>query len=186
MVIAPFLGPTVALALSTCLADKELGHNAIKTLALGTCIVLALSASLGFLFETDPNLSEIQARTQVSVLDIVLALASGCAGVLAFTTGASSAVIGVMVAVALLPPLTVSGLLFGAGYISEGLGALLLFCTNIICVNLAGVATFFAQGVSPRVWWEADKAKKSTKIVLLLWTLSLVVLVLVILNLYVD
>ena len=48
-------------------------------------------------------------RTQADLSDIILALASGCAGVIAFTTGASSVIIGVMVAVALLPPLTVCG-----------------------------------------------------------------------------
>ena len=31
MVIAPFLGPNVALALSTCLADDVLGKNGLKT-----------------------------------------------------------------------------------------------------------------------------------------------------------
>lgn len=179
MVIAPFLGPNVALALSTCLADRELGNNAIKTLMVGVVIVILLSAFLGYVFDTSTSSSEVQSRTEVNILDIVLALASGCAGVLAFTTGASSAVIGVMVAVALLPPLTVFGLLLGAGNFPEATGAFLLFSTNIICINLAGVATFFAQGVSPRVWWQADKAKKATKIALLLWALSLCLLLIV-------
>ena len=38
-----------------------------------------------------------------------MALASGCAGALAFTTGVSAALIGVIVAVALLPPLVMLG-----------------------------------------------------------------------------
>lgn len=181
MVIAPFLGPNVALALSTCLGDRKLGSNAIKTLFAGVVIVIILSICLGYLFETSTIIPEIGSRTQVDWLDIVLALASGCAGVLAFTTGASSAVIGVMVAVALLPPLTVCGLLLGAGSFYEASGALLLFSTNIICINLAGVATFFAQGVSPRVWWQADKAKKATRMALLLWSFSLGLLALIIL-----
>ncbi len=181
MVIAPFLGPNVALALSTCLADKVLARDAIKTLIAGLIIVMSLAVVWGYAFDTTTNISEIRSRTQVGVLDIVLALASGCAGVLAFTTGASSAVIGVMVAVALLPPLTVCGLLLGSGNPFEALGALVLFCTNIICINLAGVATFYFQGVTPRIWWEADKAKKSAKIALLLWSLLLCLLFFIIL-----
>ena len=120
-------------------------------------------------------------RTQANFSDIILALASGCAGVLAFTTGLSSAVIGVMVAVALLPPLTVCGLLLGTGQIKEAIGALLLFITNIICINLAGVITFLFQGVSPRAWWEADKAKISTRKALAIWSIILAVLVVTIL-----
>lgn len=180
MVIAPFLGPNVALALSTNLADKKLGFNALKTLVTGIIIVVLLSAGMGYYFQTDASIHEIAIRTQVNLSDIILALASGCAGVLAFTTGASSAVIGVMVAVALLPPLTVCGLLLGTGQIAEATGAFLLFITNIICINLAGVITFLAQGVSPRAWWEADKAKKATRKALLLWTVILIILAVII------
>jgi uncharacterized hydrophobic protein (TIGR00341 family) len=176
MVIAPFLGPNVALALSTNLADRQLGFNALRTASAGAFIVLLLSAGLGFVFKANPTIPEIASRTRADLSDIILALASGCAGVLAFTTGASSAVIGVMVAVALLPPLTVCGLLLGAGQFPLALGAFLLFMTNIICINLAGVFTFLIQGISPRDWWEADRAKKATRKALMLWTAILVVL----------
>ena len=135
---------------------------------------------MGYCFDADPTIPEIASRTQAHLSDIILALASGCAGVLAFTTGASSAVIGVMVAVALLPPLTVCGLLLGTGQFSGAFGALLLFITNIICINLAGVATFLVQGVSPRAWWEADKAKKATRKALALWSLILAALAVII------
>jgi uncharacterized hydrophobic protein (TIGR00341 family) len=180
MVIAPFLGPNVALALSTNLADEKLGLNSLKTLLSGILIVLLLSVFMGYFFKTDPTISEIAMRTRANLSDIILALASGCAGVLAFTTGASSAVIGVMVAVALLPPLTVCGLLLGTGQFSKAIGAFLLFITNIICINLAGVITFLVQGVSPRAWWEADKAKKATRKALALWSIILVVLAVII------
>ena len=180
MVIAPFLGPNVALALSTNLADEKLGLNALKTLSSGILIVLLLSVCMGHFFHTDPTIPEIAMRIRADLSDIILALASGCAGVLAFTTGASSAVIGVMVAVALLPPLTVCGLLLGTGQFSEAIGSFLLFITNIICINLAGVITFLVQGVSPRAWWEADKAKKATRKALALWSIILGVLAMII------
>lgn len=179
MVIAPFLGPNVALALSNVLADKKLGWDSFKTLIAGIVVVLLLSISLGYLVNFDTSIPEIASRTQPDYWDILLALASGAAGVLAFTTGASAVVIGVMVAVALLPPLTVFGLLLGSGDLSMATGALLLFITNIICINLAGVATFYLQGVSPRTWWETKKAKKATKKSLFLWLFTLVLLVLV-------
>lgn len=180
MVIAPFLGPNVALALSTNLADEKLGLNALKTLLSGILIALLLSTCMGYVFSASPDIPEIASRTQANLSDIILALASGTAGVLAFTTGASSAVIGVMVAVALLPPLSVCGLMFGAGHFSKAISALLLFITNIICINLAGVITFLVQGISPRAWWEADKAKKATRKALALWSIILVVLAVII------
>lgn len=181
MVIAPFLGPNVALALSTTLADMKLGTSAVKTLLVGILIVLLLSAGMGYLLDAKPHMPEIAARTQTDLSDLILALASGAAGVLAFTTGLSSALIGVMVSVALLPPLTVCGLLLGSGHHAHSFSAFLLFITNIICINFAGVVTFFIQGISPRTWWEAKKAKKATHKAIVLWSVILIVLVIVIL-----
>lgn len=180
MVIAPLLGPNVALALATTLGDFELGRNALKTSLSGVAIALGLSITVGYFFNVDPTVSEISARTGVGFSDIVLALASGSAGVLAFTSGISTALIGVMVAVALLPPLVAFGLLLGSGHWPEAAGALLLLVTNLICVNLAGVTTFLAQGIRPRQWWEEKKAERATRLAIMLWSVLLIILTVVI------
>ena len=181
MVIAPFLGPSVALALSATLGDNKLRNDALKATIVGFSLVIFLSALIGYFFAVDPGIPEIASRTQAGIPDILLALASGAAGVLAFTTGAPAVVIGVMVAVALLPPLTVFGLLMGSGEYNLAMGASLVFLTNIICINLAGITTFLLQGVSPRIWWEANKAKKATRKTLATWTITLGFLIVVIL-----
>ena len=129
----------------------------------------------------DPFGSEIVTRTHVSLGDIVLALASGAAGALAFTSGLPSALIGVMVAVALLPPLVTCGLLLGAGHGAMATGAMLLFITNLICINLSGVATFLLHGIRPLTWWEADRAKRATRNAIVIWVLLLSALVFLIL-----
>jgi uncharacterized membrane protein len=142
---------------------------------------MALSVIIGVLVHVDPALSEVAARTRVGLGDIALALASGCAGALAFTTGVSATLIGVMVAVALLPPLVTFGLLLGSGQPVLAMGALSLFLVNLICVNLAGVTTFLVQGIRPASWWEKDRAMKATRIAIALWVVLLVGLVAVIL-----
>jgi uncharacterized hydrophobic protein (TIGR00341 family) len=181
MVIAPMLGPQVALSLATTLGDFSLGRSALKATLLGLAIALVLSIGLGLVLEVNPQIPQIFSRTEVGLSDIALALASGAAGALAFTSGLSAALIGVMVAVALLPPLVTLGLLVGAGEFGMALGAMLLFLTNIICVNLAGVATFIFQGIRPLSWWEAAKAKKATHYAIVLWILLLAALTAVIL-----
>lgn len=186
MVIAPFLGPNVALALSTCLADYELGKNGLKTLVAGVATAFSLAVAMGLFLAVDPSMGEIASRTRASMSDIVLAMASGAAGVLVFTTGVSATLIGVMVAVALLPPLTVSGLLLGAGHLHDSFFAFLLFMTNIICINLSGIITFLIRGISPRSWWEADRAKKYARKALITWSVTLSLLIAVILLWKVD
>ncbi len=181
MVIAPLLGPNVALSLATTLGDTALARRALKANVAGILTALVISFLLGLILTVNPDIPEIATRTKVGIGDVALALASGSAGALAFTTGIATALVGVMVAVALLPPLVTFGLLLGSGHGVMALGALLLLLTNLICVNLAGVTTFLAQGIRPITWWEADRAKKATQKAILIWIVLLLVLVSVIL-----
>ncbi|PZR85194.1 MAG: TIGR00341 family protein [Hyphomicrobiales bacterium] len=169
MVIAPLLGPNVALALGTTLGDLPLLRRALLTALAGIAAATALSVIIGALWHVDPAWSEVASRSRVRLDDIAVALASGCAGALAFTMGLSPALIGVMVAVALLPPLVTFGLLLGGGHPAPAMGALSLFLLNLICVNLAGVATFVVQGIRPDSWWEKERAVKATRVAIGLW-----------------
>ena len=178
MVIAPLLGPNVAMSLATTLGDFELGANAIKTNLSGVVLSFLLSVLLGYFLEVDPTQPEIYSRTVVGYGDIILALASGIAGALAFTSAAPAALIGVMVAVALIPPLVVSGILLGAGFFLSSFDALLLLITNMICINISGTLVFILQGIRPITWWEATKAKKATKYAISIWTVLLMLLIL--------
>lgn len=178
MVIAPLLGPNVALALGITLGDLALLRQGLVTALAGIATALVLSVIIGMLLNVDATLSELASRTTVGMGDILVALASGTAGALAFTAGVSATLIGVMVAVALLPPLVTSGLLLGGGYpVSWVIGAFSLFLVNLICVNLAGVSTFVLQGIKPTSWWEKDRAVKATRIAIALSVVLLVVLV---------
>lgn len=180
MVIAPLLGPNVGLALATTLADFDLGKAALRTGSLGLGISLGLSILAGLIFPIDPSIHEIATRTNVLPTDILVALASGSAGVLAFTSGVATALIGVMVSVALLPPLVAFGLLLGSGHMAQALGAFLLVVTNIICVNLSGVTTLLLKGIRPRSWWEADRASRASRFAIGLWSALLILLVFVV------
>lgn len=180
MVIAPLLGPNVGLALSTTLGDFKLFKNSIKTNMVGLIVGFSISVFIGLLLPVDETVNQIASRTDVHLSDIALALASGAAGVLAYTIGMSAAVIGVMVAVALLPPLVTAGLLVGDLQFELAFYAFLLVVTNVICVNLAAVATFKLQGVSPRTWYRAEKAKKINRIAIAIWLMLVIVVALVI------
>ncbi|MFP3872712.1 MAG: TIGR00341 family protein [Candidatus Natronoplasma sp.] len=177
MVIAPMLGPNVGLSLATTLADPELAKLAVKTAVVGIILSFLVSIGLGVILPVDPTTSQIAARTNISLLHVILALSAGSAGTLAYTKGLSSAVIGVMVALALVPAIAASGLLVGSGYFTLGFNALVLFFINLICVNLAGVLTFVVQGFEPSTWWEADKARRLTKKALVVWIALLGVLI---------
>ncbi len=176
MVIAPLLGPNVAMSLATTLGDLELLKRAAWTNLAGILSAFLLALLVGVLFPIDPQAPAIAARTTTGFGDVLLALAAGAAGTLAFTRGQTGAVIGVMVAVALMPPVVACGMLVGAGDLNLAYGAFLLTTANLICINLAGVLTFLAQGVHPRNWWEAEIARKAIRKAMRIWLVLLAVL----------
>lgn len=177
MVIAPLLGPTVAFALGLTLGDMTLARLAAKATTAGIAVAFGLSVLFGLLFTVDPGVQELASRTRVGFADIAIAMAAGSAGSLAYTTGLPTAIIGVMVAVALLPPLVASGLLLGAGYGHLAAGSAVLVLVNFTCISLAAVGTFLARRVRPRTWWEVEKAKTATRIAVVSWLVLLAVLV---------
>ncbi len=176
MVIAPLLGPSMAFALSITLADLRLAWEATKAQAAGVGLALAVSVGMGWIFPVDPSIPAIELRTQPALWDVGLGLAVGAAGVLSVTTGVSTALVGVMVAVALVPPLVAVGLLAGAGLWAPAIGAAVLLAVYVISINLSGVVVFALQGVRPRRYWEANKARFATRIVAVLWVAMLVLL----------
>ena len=182
MVIAPLLGPNIALALGTSLGDTDLIARALKANMAGIAATLVLSIVVGMVFAVDPAIGELSSRTQVGLGDIAIALAAGVAGTLSFTKGLPSALIGVMVAVALLPPTVTVGMLLGSNNMALVPGAVQLVLVNIICVNLAAVTTFFFKGVRPRTWWETKKAEKATRTAIIIWSALLIILLATILK----
>jgi len=179
MVIAPLLGPNVALALGTALGDVALIRRAAVTGVVGVAAAFGLAVGVGLAFDVSVDVPSIASRTRVGAGDILLALSAGAAGTLAFTTGLAGAVIGVMVAVALVPPLVVCGMLVGEGLMIPAIGAFLLTAANIIAINLSGVAVFVLQGVRPRSWWEARRARAATQRAAAIWAALLALLVLI-------
>lgn len=165
------------LGLACTLGDGGLARRSLRAIAIGLLIAAALSLLLGAVVGVDPEAPEIVSRTDVGFTSIVVALAAGAAGSLAFTSGVPAVVVWVMVAVALLPPLVVAGLLAGSGHGRLALGALILLVVNVTCVNLAAVATFLLQKVRPRTWWEVERAMRATVIAVTTWVLMLFLLV---------
>jgi uncharacterized hydrophobic protein (TIGR00341 family) len=170
MVIAPLLSPTLALAMSATVGNRALGIKAIRTLAVGAVSVLIFTAGLGLMIDFDLNAPELHSRTVVHLADIALALASGMAGVLALNKGASASLVGVMIAVALVPPLAAAGLYFSHGAFELALRALFLFATNLVCINIAGIAAFLLQGLPPKRW-------RLTATILTLWAALLLLFI---------
>lgn len=180
MVIAPLLGPLVAFSFASALGDIQLmlksSRTALAGLAVGFGTALLLSSMIG----VDLDSVQLNSRAVIGLDSVALALASGAAAALSILTGLSTALVGVMVAVALLPPSVAIALFLGAGEMQLAGRAVLLLVTNIVSVNIASQLVFALKGVRPRTWLEQRSAKKSRQINLLVWSVLLTALVVII------
>ncbi|WGI17930.1 TIGR00341 family protein [Methanonatronarchaeum sp. AMET-Sl] len=189
MVIAPILGPAVASGVGTVLADRDLFREAIFSEVLGVLIAVissAIFAWIAFKFNLvspiyDPMLvDEIIERIYPTFLSIAIAIGSGIAGALSLTVGLSTALVGVMIAVALIPPASVAGIGIALGDPLIAVGASILLAVNVLFLNLSGTLTLRYQGYLPseyykQIWVKRDLVRVSIVYVVLIGLASTMV-----------
>ncbi|MGH9976765.1 MAG: TIGR00341 family protein [Nitrososphaeraceae archaeon] len=163
MLIAPFMGPISSIALSSILGkQKEINDSLIfgaelivSSIILASVVTFVLS--LLILVEVTP---EIQARTEDRAFAIIVALLLGMAGGLSLVTAIPEIIVGVAIAVALIPPAAVVGIGLGLGDLKIMIGAALVTISNIIGLILGFLIIFMLKGVSPVERSEKIRAKR--------------------------
>lgn len=122
---------------------------------------------------------EMESRTRPQFYDLLIALTSGVAAAYAMgRPNLFSALPGVAIAAALVPPIATSGIAFAHGDFAKGGGALLLFLTNMVTIILGTSLIFRAVGV--RSQKEGPNAAKWPRYVLLLLVVLSVLITVVI------
>jgi uncharacterized hydrophobic protein (TIGR00271 family) len=158
MLIAPLLAPVVGLGLALAIGDGRLALEVASIVVVSTLAVILVGALLALAlplpFQTVTT--EIAARTRPTTLDLVIAVASGLAGAVvtvARRSRLSGAVPGVAVAVALVPPLAVTGYGIGTGWNWPIIrGSLLLYGANLAGIVMSGMVVFLVAGMhGPKV-----------------------------------
>ena len=130
MVIAPWILPLRSMSFEM-LHDPALVGRSLLTLAAGFAITVSLSALVGAGVGMPVLGAEVAARTSPNLLDLGIALVAGAAAVYAkIRSRAVSSLVGTAIAVALVPPVCVLGLLLSAGEWQAARGAGLLVVTQ--------------------------------------------------------
>lgn len=157
MLVAPLMGPILGLALSLAAGRPDLFGRALWAELLGILVCLATSAVVALVAgpgNIDYLQSEIANRTQPTLYDLAIGVAAGLAGAYATANPrVGDSIGGVAIAVALVPPLSVSGLcLAGALTGREDLwtaagGSFMLFLANFLTIELAAAGLFLSVGL---------------------------------------
>lgn len=153
MLVSPLMGPILAAGLAFAASDVYLGIKAMLGLAASIGASVLFSAALVWLLPFQAPTAELLARTQPNLLDLAVALFSGLAG--SFVTarsangGPASALPGVAIAVALMPPLCTVGFGIGSGWnLAIMSGAALLFLTNLVAIAGSAFFVFSLAGMN--------------------------------------
>lgn len=140
MLVSPLLGPIMGIGFGLATLESGLIKRSLVTLAAGMAVAIFVAMLIVWLSPIQDVTSELRARTQPTLLDLVIAVVGGIAGVYAILQRLSGVMVGVAIATALVPPLSTIGFGLSTGRFDFALGAALLFLTNTLAIAFAATA----------------------------------------------
>jgi len=158
MVVAPLMGPAVSASVGTILDDPGMTRRGVRLQVVGLVAAIVTAAVMGWLLQqtvlipsgldirTIPQVAE---RTSPNFLSLFLALGSGIAGSLSIMRGSGSTLVGVAIAVALVPPAATSGLGIAFGLPGVAIAGAVLVVVNLLAINVSALTLFWVAGFKP-------------------------------------
>ncbi|AHF99268.1 hypothetical protein HALLA_10775 [Halostagnicola larsenii XH-48] len=158
MVVAPLMGPALAASVGVIVDDDDLASRGVRLQATGLLVSVLTAAVMGYLLRGTvllppafdiTTVPEIQERITPGFLALFLALGSGAAGVISLTRNVGSVLVGVAIAVALIPPAATAGLGIAWGRPEVVLTAGTLVLINMFSINLTALLLLWLSGYRP-------------------------------------
>ncbi len=172
MVIAPLMGPILALSYGLVIKDRLLIRESAKTEAIGFLLAISIGFGMGIFgifMGIKTNIpSEIVVRGELDglgiTLNIILAIAVGIAVGFSLTGGISSALVGIAIGASIMPPVVNIGICMLLGFGFYAGNSLLIFLINFICIVTVAYIVFRMKKVRApiKTWanWRGPKLPK--------------------------
>ncbi|KAB1191277.1 MULTISPECIES: TIGR00341 family protein [Haloferax] len=158
MVVAPLMGPAISASVGTILDDPKMTRRGVILQVTGLLAAIATAAIMGVLLQQTilippqldiTSIPQVAERTSPNFLSLFLALGSGFAGSISIMRGSGSTLVGVAIAVALVPPAATSGLGLAFGLPGVAIAAAVLVVVNLLAINLSALVLFYLAGFKP-------------------------------------
>ncbi|WP_256403160.1 TIGR00341 family protein [Halorubrum salinum] len=168
MVIAPLIGPAMSAAIGTVVDDEDTFRRGVRMQILGVAVAIVAATVFAFAVRSlafvppglDPlELAEVSERVAPNVLVLVVAIGAGIAGIVSLMTGVSATLVGVMIAVALIPPAAAVGIGVAFGIPRLVLGSGVIVAVNVLSINLSALVVLWYEGYRPQRWFREDDAR---------------------------
>ncbi|MFB6072870.1 MAG: TIGR00341 family protein [Halobacterium sp.] len=170
MVIAPLLGPAMSASVGTVVNDEDLFRRGVRLQVVGVLLSVLGAAAFALLVkETNVvppgldvlSLSEVRERLRPDFLSLAVALGAGVAGAFSLMSGVSSALVGVAIAVALIPPAASVGIGLAWNVPTLAVGSSVLVAVNVLSINLAALVVLWYSGYRPERFFRVGEARSA-------------------------
>ena len=166
MLISPLMGPIMGFGLGLGISDFELIKRSFRNFAIATVFSVITSSIYFLISPISEAQSELLARTQPTLYDVLIAFFGGLAGIVASSTKSKGNVIpGVAIATALMPPLCTAGFGLATGSLYYFFGAFYLFFINSVFISLATYLVVRVLKYPKKVFLDKDHEKRVTRYV---------------------
>ncbi|WP_329617999.1 DUF389 domain-containing protein [Streptomyces brevispora] len=151
MIVAPLMTPILGCALALVLARRRHVTRCLLLVIGGALAVIAIGVLLGWIVSSPDayaSNSQVSSRISPRLIDLLAALATGTVGAFALVRAdISDTLPGVAIAISLVPPLAVTGLLLTVHRYHDAGQSALLFATNVAAIVATGTVVFLCYGV---------------------------------------
>ena len=148
MLVAPLMTPLIGAGLALVQGNFQLLKTAIKSILIGTVLSIFLGIAIEILTPHWELSTQITSRAGPNILDLFIALFAGISAAFAIARPQlSGALPGVAIAVALVPPVTVTGIALGNLDFIVAEGSAILFLTNMVAIVLGSALVFWCHGL---------------------------------------
>ena len=170
MVVAPLMGPAISASVGTVLDEQRMAARGVRLQVTGLLVSILSAAVLGWLLKQSilvaPGLDirtipQVAERTSPNFLSLFLALGSGLAGSISIMRGSGSTLIGVAIAVALVPPAATAGLGIAFALPSVVIGGTILVVVNLLAINVSALVLFYLAGFKPLEAEEFERVRST-------------------------
>lgn len=166
MLISPLMGPIMGFGLGLGISDFDLIKKSFRNFATATVFSVITSTLYFLISPISEAQSELLARTQPTVYDVLIAFFGGLAGIVASSTKSKGNVIpGVAIATALMPPLCTAGFGLASGNLYYFFGAFYLFFINTVFISLATYVVVRLLKYPKKVFLDKQREKIVTRYV---------------------
>lgn len=171
MVIAPLMGPAISASVGTVIDNQKLFSRGIRLQLAGIGLSVVSATLFSLLVKNayfiPPGLdittiTSIRSRLTPDFLELVVALAAGAAAAVSLTAGVSTALVGALIAAAVVPPIAIVGIGIAWGLPMVVLGASILVLVNMVSINLSALAVLWVSGYRPEQWFSRNRAHSAT------------------------